>query len=246
MTEVISFDGPSLALSRVLGCHDPFDTAPIGGLVCTNVTLSIPPPLGDDSASHGVNTTSLTTTAALYVLIETSASFDTTSHLVDLRAAASNTTIVVREASAKYNGLGVGGALMTVVGSGLGKAGYSVRGRVGDSACEGSFWKSETSVVCMATGGVSGTFRLGMTIGLRAGSLSEGASYDRACATGVAAGNRDYSGSAPVTVMGSGLGGSEAYSGAGRRMGTACEGSGWASETSVMCFGSGGFPGSAK
>eukprot|EP00961_Rhodomonas_salina_P016388 220424-Rhodomonas_salina.1 len=145
-----------------------------------------------------------------------------------------------------FGGLGVS-TTVTVLGSGFGlaAAGYSVKGDLGNSGCESSLWMSETSVAGLAASGVSGTKHVGITLGISAQSRSEALSYDGTGTLGVCATNRGGSWSAPVTTMGLEMRG-WVYSGAGRVGGTGCQGSRWASESSVMCHGAGGLPGSTK
>eukprot|EP00961_Rhodomonas_salina_P015006 201664-Rhodomonas_salina.1 len=142
-----------------------------------------------------------------------------------------------------HNGLPAGGIF--VIASDLGGAGYTAKIRVGTSDCEQSRWVSETSVKCLAASGLSGTLRVGMTVGVRVSSMSEGATYDGPSKLELSILNRRSTEITSLTVMGSGLG-AQTYSGEGRIEGTSCEGSGWASETSVMCRGAGGNQASAK
>eukprot|EP00961_Rhodomonas_salina_P014656 196548-Rhodomonas_salina.1 len=142
------------------------------------------------------------------------------------------------------NVLSRGGVLITIQGSGFGVAG-SARVRVGVSGCEGSEWVSATSVLCLAASGLSGTMRVGMSVGIRSGSASAVVSYDRTFVSGVSVSNRRKVGSAPVILVGSGFGG-RAYSAAGRMAETGCKASEWFSETSLRCHGAGGLPGPAR
>src|SRR6056300_1765739 len=74
----------------------------------------------------------------------------------------------------RQNRAGTGSGSMTVHGSGMGLAGYTARGREGQTGCEGTEWESETSVRCLVGQGAGGTRRGVMTAGQRGGSLTEG------------------------------------------------------------------------
>ncbi|KAJ1468090.1 hypothetical protein T484DRAFT_1856551, partial [Baffinella frigidus] len=69
------------------------------------------------------------------------------------------------------------GGEVTLMGSGLGVADYSAEGRVGATACEGSNWASDSSLVCMAASGVGETRSFAVTAGVQVGSLMEAGSY---------------------------------------------------------------------
>ena len=77
------------------------------------------------------------------------------------------------------NRLAVGSESVTVHGTSMGNAGYTGRGREGQTGCEATEWESETSVRCQATqGGGGGTRRLVMTAGEQGGSVTGAWSVD--------------------------------------------------------------------
>ena len=121
-----------------------------------------------------------------------------------------------------YHG-GTGSASMTVHGSSLGLVGFTAMGRVGETGCEGTEWESETSVRCLVGHGARGTRRVAMTAGDRSGSMSGAYSSDMTGASVMSRGNRAGTGSASVTVHGSGLG-LVSLTAMGRMGQTGCEG----------------------
>jgi hypothetical protein len=129
-----------------------------------------------------------------------------------------------------------GTASVTVHGSSLGSAALTAMGRMGQTGCEGTEWESETSVRCLVGHGARGTRRVAMTAGDRSGSMSEAYSSDMTGASMTSRGNRAGTGSASVTVHGSGLG-LVSLTAMGRMGQTGCEGTEWESETSVRCLG---------
>ena len=95
---------------------------------------------------------------------------------------------------------------MTVHGAGLGLLAYTAMGREGHTGCEGTEWESETSVRCLVGHGAPGTRRVSMTAGDHGSSMSEGYSFDLASASTMRRTISGGTGSASVTVHGSGLG----------------------------------------
>ena len=128
------------------------------------------------------------------------------------------------------NRVGTGSSSVTVHGSGMGLVSYTGHGREGQTGCEGTDWESETSVRCLATHGARGTRRAVMTVGERAGSVSEGWSTDMGGLSVMRRGNGAGTGSASMTVHGSGMG-VVGYTARGREGQTGCEGTEWESET---------------
>ena len=112
------------------------------------------------------------------------------------------------------DGVGIGDGARV----GLGLVAFTALGRVGQTGCEGTEWESETSVRCLVGQGSQGTRRVVMT----AGSGREHAEA-YSCGHGEherdAAVNRAGTGSASVTVHGSGWGWwrSRRWGGWGRR-----------------------------
>eukprot|EP00961_Rhodomonas_salina_P004303 58954-Rhodomonas_salina.1 len=140
------------------------------------------------------------------------------------------------------NGVSTGSVWVSVSGRGLGTDGYSVAGRWGVSGCEASGWVSETAVECMVGSGGSRTLRTVMTVGQSRGSMTEGVSVCSPSVSGSVRVNEAGTGSQSITVVGAGMGAS-GYSGAGRSGSSACENSRWTSETSMVCMGAVGGPG---
>ena len=134
---------------------------------------------------------------------------------------------------------GTGSASVTVHGAGLGLVAFTALGRIGQTGCEGTEWESETSVRCLLGHGSRGTRRATMTLSEQGSSMSEGYSFDLAGASIIRRTNIGGSGSASVTVHGSGLG-LVAFTALGRVGQTGCEGTEWESETSVRCLVSSG------
>ncbi|KAJ1475837.1 hypothetical protein T484DRAFT_1827001 [Baffinella frigidus] len=136
--------------------------------------------------------------------------------------------------SKKGNMPSTGSVSMTVVGSGMGHSDYTGASRVGATACEASGWESDSSMCCLSSGGVFGTLSVAVTAGNRAGSVTEGLSYESVTVNSVEGVNLATDMSSNVTLMGSGLGEAD-YSAAGRVGATSCEGSTWVSDTCVRC-----------
>ena len=132
------------------------------------------------------------------------------------------------------NRAGTGSTSVTVLGAGLGLVCFTGMVRSGHTGCEGTEWESETSVRCLVGHGARGTRRVAMTAGDRSGSMSEAYSSDMTGASVMSRGNRAGTGSASVTVHGSGLG-LVSLTAMGRMGQTGCEGTEWESETSVRC-----------
>ena len=137
--------------------------------------------------------------------------------------------------SLERNRAGTGSAWVTVHGAGLGLVSFSALGRMGETGCEGTEWESESSVRCLVGHGSGETRRLTLTAGTLSGSMSEAISLDTGSLSVMRRANHGGSGTASVTVHGSGLG-SAALTTLGRVGETGCEGTEWESETSVRCL----------
>jgi len=68
---------------------------------------------------------------------------------------------------------------LVVHASGLGVASYSPHLRQGGTSCESSMWLSDSSVRSRTASGVAGTRTVRVTVGSRAGTVTEAMSYDR-------------------------------------------------------------------
>ena len=134
--------------------------------------------------------------------------------------------------------------MVTVRGGGLGGADYSVGMRAGVSGSEGSWWASDSAVMCGAASGAGGSARAVATAGAQAGlSLTEAMSYDSgqawakggAC-NGQQAGSTETGRLVWVVVSAGGSRASSLRSGAGRLGGTGCERTEWAGNSGVVCY----------
>ena len=83
---------------------------------------------------------------------------------------------------------------------------YSGSGRVGGTGAAGTAWTSETSVACSVGAGWEGSLTVAMSGGGRAGSMTEGATYDVGTGTGGMVGNEGRTGGGIVSVRGAGFG----------------------------------------
>ena len=83
---------------------------------------------------------------------------------------------------------------------------YSGRGRAGGSAADATTWVSESSVVCKAAAGGSGSVVAAVTSGEAVASMSEGLSYDAGAVSRGKMENQAASGGGSVSLTGSGLG----------------------------------------
>ena len=140
----------------------------------------------------------------------------------------------------------VGGVEVVLFGANMALDAYTAGARVGQTGCEASAWASDTSLVCKTAGGLYATLRVVLTAGTRAGSLTDAVSYDTPVLdlTRVRV-NLPSTGSVSMTVVGSGLGLAD-YTGASRLGATACEASGWESDSSIRCLSSGGVFGTLR
>jgi len=141
---------------------------------------------------------------------------------------------VMRNVNGTVNHAGTGSVLMTVHGSSMGLVSYTARGREGHTGCEGTVWISQTSVRCLVCHGAGRTRRVVMTVGARGGSVTQVWSVDTSGLSRMRRVNQAGTGSASMTVHGSGMG-VVGYSARGRAGHTGCEGTAWESETSVRC-----------
>jgi hypothetical protein len=106
----------------------------------------------------------------------------------------------------RINSAGTGSSSITVHGAGMGRTRLTVRTRQGPTGCEGTSWESETSVRCRMGHGAVGTRRVVMTVGGRGGTTSQGWSADTVSLSRMRRLNHADSGSASMTVHGSGMG----------------------------------------
>lgn len=134
------------------------------------------------------------------------------------------------------NLVSVGSVMSTVHGVSMGDAGYTARMRLGQMGCEGTEWKSETSVRCQVGHMSHATRRSMITVGSRGGSMTEGWSVDTEGLSVMGRTNLVVTGSSLLTVHGSGMGVLQ-YTARARQQHSGCEASEWESETSLRCRG---------
>ena len=134
----------------------------------------------------------------------------------------------------RRNKAGTGSTSVTILGAGFGLIVRTASGSVGNSKCETTAWRSETSVRCLIGCGTRGTRRVVITAGERSGSRSAVYSVDLGSISKLRQLNRAGTGSGSVTVQGAGLG-MVATTVMVRIGQSRCESTGWASETSVGC-----------
>ena len=138
-----------------------------------------------------------------------------------------------------------GAVSMTVRGVNFGVIEYSNSMRMGPTACEASGWISDSSLQCNAM--ASSTFLADVTLTMASfrSTATNLFTADLAALSGMRRYNAPGTGSASVTVHGSGLG-LVAFTALGRVGQTGCEGTEWESETSVRCLVGHGAPGTRR
>jgi len=138
-----------------------------------------------------------------------------------------------------------GAMSVSVCGRGMGASGPSAVGRVGGSACASSVWRSDSGLVCRAVAGHGRDHVVLASAGVQRGSVSGAASYNAPSVSSAGVSNVASSGGLSVSVVGWGGMGLSGSSAGGRLGLTACEGSGWASDSAVVCKAPGGVFGGA-
>ena len=73
---------------------------------------------------------------------------------------------------------------------------------MGKSGAVGTEWVSDSTVVCKVAGGTEGSLMVVMSVGERAGSLTEASSYDAGMGSSLRARNVATTGGASVSVIG--------------------------------------------
>ncbi|KAJ1471746.1 hypothetical protein T484DRAFT_1915855, partial [Baffinella frigidus] len=132
------------------------------------------------------------------------------------------------------NRAGTGSTSLTVRGMNFGHATYSGAVRSGFTACESTGWESASAVRCRMPVSISGTRRVALTVGVRAGSVTEAWSLDVATISNLVRMNHPSTGSVSVTIRGAHM--SVFQPTHASRVGfTSCESSTWTSSTSVAC-----------
>jgi hypothetical protein len=130
------------------------------------------------------------------------------------------------------------GTTLTFNGRGFGMQDSTAGGRLGFTACETTLWESETMVKCKAS--LSDRFRshrATLTLGGRSGSLTDAVTTDLASIAALASplGNSPATGAVSMTVRGENFG-VIAYSASIAMGPTACEATGWISDSSLQCY----------
>jgi hypothetical protein len=131
-----------------------------------------------------------------------------------------------------------------VVGSGWDKNGCSVRMCMGSSASATTLWISETSINARPISGVSGSFKVMLTVGVQYSSVSRPFSYNIPSATFALMKNQPVTGSTILTLHGVGMSIASAASSILRGGHTPCEATRWCSDSSVTSLVASGVSGS--
>jgi hypothetical protein len=132
------------------------------------------------------------------------------------------------------NAASTGSTMFTVHGAGFGIVLVTGRARFGLTACERTIWASDTFVMGRAAQGLAGTRRVTWTAGVRSSSVTEVWSSDLGGVSVTRGINRAVTGSKSLTVHGAGMG-VAGFSTGLRLHKTACETTGWSSDTAVRC-----------
>ena len=129
-----------------------------------------------------------------------------------------------------------GAAQVTVYGSAFGTVSYTTRSRMGLTSCEESQWFSDTSMRCRSSDGRLSTRRIAVTSGAQASSVTQANSIDTGTLSLQRRSNMHATGSASITVLGSGFAAASARTGMARVGQSGSEASAWLSETSVVAM----------
>ena len=97
-----------------------------------------------------------------------------------------------------------GQTLITVAGSGASLFGYSAQAVVGNSACRGTAWAAESSVMCRTSPGVGKGLSMIVSVMLGRGSANVFLSYDAFAGSSVSPTNAPSTGGVRLYVTGSG------------------------------------------
>eukprot|EP00961_Rhodomonas_salina_P182866 2468914-Rhodomonas_salina.1 len=143
--------------------------------------------------------------------------------------------------SARQNLAVTGSSSLTVVGKGFGFRSTSQQVRLTGTACESTFWVSDSSVRCQAVASHKQSTVFAISSGQLTGSFTDGFaySYDSAHLVQMTVGALSESGPISVSLRGKSLG-TSSYSGGARIGESACQASMWQSETSMLCLASRG------
>ena len=124
---------------------------------------------------------------------------------------------------------------LTLRGESIGIFSFSQFGRVGSTACELSFWDSETSITCRSSSSASRSKHLTITTGSVYGSTSVALSACTGSISESGHSNTAATGSLFLSIYGQNLG-SKLLSLSLSLGRTDCAGSGWMSQTAILCL----------
>ena len=135
-----------------------------------------------------------------------------------------------------------GGVGNSVIGAHYGVNFFSNTGRGGGSSSTSTTWKSDTSIVCIFSAGISGSLLFTLTTSSRVGSVTEAVTFHVESISSLLPTNLVASGQDSVTASGSEFGIS-LYSLSGRIGFTTFAQSNWISDTSTLCLSAAGVGG---
>eukprot|EP00961_Rhodomonas_salina_P131948 1776346-Rhodomonas_salina.1 len=129
------------------------------------------------------------------------------------------------------NSASTGSQSLTVFGSGFGRG--SPQASLFGSGAQGTHWESSTTVLCRISDGQARTRRIMLSVGQHSGSLTASFSFAGPGCSLVRTVNLPGTGSASITVHGSHFGHAQSTVHISHA-GTACEGTTWHSDSSMM------------
>ncbi len=136
-----------------------------------------------------------------------------------------------------------GSAVLLVTASNLGTSDFSIRVRVGSTACEVSLWTSDSSVSCKVSSGLRSSLDLSLSLLNSKFMISSAFSYSSVATSSLAPSSLAASGSHQLTIFAAHLGVAD-FSPIARVGLTTCEASRWHSDSSLYCKLSAGLGGS--
>ena len=152
---------------------------------------------------------------------------------------------VTASALSSNNRMVTGSGQVTVFGARMGRSMTCMPLRIFGTAAEQTVWASDTCLEVLSGQGWLRSGRVGMTVGEHMASTSRSFSYVAYVMNVVLPGNVVGSGSSVITVLGAGMGLVDGT--AKTRVGvTACEVTGWMSQTAMRCLLGDSFRGSLK
>ena len=127
---------------------------------------------------------------------------------------------------------------LEVIGSSFSPVDYSMRARLGGTACQSTRWIADTALTCQSGPSVQQALEIGVTLSRLHVSMTRAFSYDRPTLAQVAPQNGAAKGGDPMTVMGDGFGVSDSTLRARLHMDAgdfACVRTAWTSDSSLTC-----------